>query len=321
MILALRRGSSLRRVARRFGLSHTTVRRWAARARGQRLDRLDLSNRPRGCRRAPNRTARRLEQAILALRGRLQKHSALGEHGAVAISRQLQAQGLTPLPCVRTIGRILLRHGLLDGRRRVRRLPPPRGWYLPEVAAGQAEIDSFDTITDLVIRGGQDVTVLNGISLHGGLPDSWPQATVTARIVVQTLLAHWGRHGCPGYAKFDNDTIFQGAHHWPDSFGRVIRLCLQVDVTPVFAPPREPGFQAEIEAFNGRWERAVWRRYVHSGLRALQRRSHAFVQACQDKSAARIAAAPPRPPLPPDFAPDWRRPLQGRVIFLRRTDP
>jgi hypothetical protein len=192
---------------------------------------------------------------------------------------------------------------------------------LPEVAAGRAEIDSFDTITDLVIKGGQDVTVLNGISLHGGLPGSWPQAKITAKTVVETLLQHWRRHGCPGYAKFDNDTIFQGAHQWPDSFGRVIRLCLQLGVTPVFVPPREPGFQAEVEAFNGRWERCVWRRYLHAGLRPLQRRSQAFVEACLDKSAARIAAAPARTPLPPDYAPDWRRPLQGRVIFLRRTDP
>jgi len=285
------------------------------------LERLDLSNRPPGCRRAPNRTRRRVERAIVSLRRQLQQHSALGEHGAVAIHRQLQVRGSAPPPGVRTIGRILLRNGLLDGRRRVRRAPPPRGWYVPEVAAGQAEIDSFDTITDLVIKGGQDVTVLNGISLHGGLPGSWPQAKITAKIVVEKLLEHWRRHGCPGYAKFDNDTVFQGAHQWPDSFGRVTRLCLQLGVTPVFAPPREPGFQAEVEAFNGRWERSVWRRFVHPGLRALQRRSQAFVAASLAKSASRIAAAPVRTPVPPDFVPDWQRPLQGTVIFLRRTDP
>jgi hypothetical protein len=188
------------------------------------------------------------------------------------------------------------------------------------VAAGKAEVDSFDLVTDLVIRGGQDVTVLNGISLLGGLSQSWPESRITAKITVLRLLEHWERHGLPAYAKFDNDTIFQGAHQWPDSFGRVIRLCLQLGVTPVFAPPREPGFQAEIESYNGRWQRSVWHRFRHRNRKRLAARSRAFVQAANQRSAPRIAAAPSRNPLPKDFLPEWNQPLKGTVIFLRRTD-
>jgi len=321
MILAMRRGSSLRRVAKRFGVSPMTVRRWVSRARGRRLDRLDLSNRPAGCRRPHNRTSRRLERTILAIRRRLREDSPLGDCGAQAIAAEMRELRTASIPCVRTIGRVLARNGVLDGRRRVRRPPPPKGWYLPEVAAGRAEIDSFDTITDLVIQGGQDVTVLNGMSLHGRLPASWPEAKMTARIVVERLLQHWREHGTPTFAKFDNDTIFQGAHQWPDSFGRVIRVCLQLGVSPVFAPPREPGFQAEVEAYNGRWEERVWRRFRHRNLPSLRRRSQAFVKASLERSAPGIAAAPPRRPVPADFVPDLQRPLQGTVIFLRRTDP
>jgi putative transposase len=321
MVLAIRRGSSMRRVAQRFGVSHMTIQRWCKRAAGMRLSRADLSSRPAGSRRPPNRTARTMERRILAIRRRLQLHSALGEYGARAIHADLAAvQGSAPVPSVRTIGRILLRNGLLDGRRRVRRLPPPKGWYLPDVAAGQADIDSFDTITDLVIRGGKDVTVLNGISLHGGLPASWPKSKITAKIVVESLLEHWGVHGRPQYAKFDNDTIFQGAHQWPDSFGRVIRLCLQLGVTPVFAPPREPGFQAEVESFNGRWGRLVWQRFRHRDIRGLQTRSDALIAAARQRSCQRIAAAPARRPIPAGFVPNFQAPLQGTVIFLRRTD-
>jgi transposase-like protein len=321
MILAIRRGSSLRRVAKRFGVSPMTVRRWVGRANGQRLERLDLSDRPAGCRRPPNRTSRRLERTILAIRRHLREDSPLGECGARAIAAQLQKRPKARIPCIRTIGRILARNGVLDGRRRVRRPPPPKGWYLPQVASGRAEIDSFDTITDLIIQGGQDVTVLNAMSLHGGLPGSWPEANITAKIVVERLLEHWREHGLPAYAKFDNDTIFQGAHQWPDSFGRVIRLCLQMGVTPVFAPPREPGFQAEVEAYNGRWQIQVWRRYRHRNLPSLQRRSRVFVTAAIERSASRIAAAPARRPLPADFVPNFQRPLRGTVIFLRRADP
>ncbi|SRR5712691_4046719 len=72
----------------------------------------------------------------------------LGEYGAQAIRRELAVRGPAGVPSVRTIGRILERRGALDGGRRIRRPPPPPGWYLPEVAAGRAELDSFDMPVD-----------------------------------------------------------------------------------------------------------------------------------------------------------------------------
>jgi transposase-like protein len=320
MVLAIRRGSSLRRVARRFGVSHMTVQRWVQRAMRQRLARVDLEDRSLGGRAPSNRCSRPTERRILAIRRRLRLSSPLGEYGARAIRAEWDAQGLAAPLSIRTIGRILARNGALDGRCRIRRPPPPKGWYLPDVAAGEADVDSFDLVTDLVIRGGQDVTVLNVVSLLGGLCQSWPEERITAKITVLRLLEHWQRHGLPGYAKFDNDTVFQGAHQWPNTFGRVTRLCLQLGVTPVFVPPREPGFQAEIESYNGRWQRSVWHRFRHRNRTRLAARSQAFVQAAHQRSAPRIAAAPLRRPVPTDFRPDWKQPLRGRVIFLRRAD-
>ena len=46
---------------------------------------------------------------------------------------------------------------------------PPPGWYLPDLAARRAELDSFDIVEGLVIKGGPHVEVLNAVSLHGGL--------------------------------------------------------------------------------------------------------------------------------------------------------
>jgi hypothetical protein len=231
---------------------------------------------------------------------------------------------------VRTIGRILLRRGALDGRQRVRRPPPPPGWYLPDVAAGKAELDSFDIVEGLVIRssgGGTTgkrppvgIEVLNGVSLHGGLVASWPHAgTVTAKSTMAALLEHWRAFGLPAYVQFDNDRIFAGAHARADTFGRVIRLCLSLGVTPVFAPPRETGFQAAVENYNGRWQAKVWARFTHDALASVTRRSDRFVAAARLRSAARIEAAPPRRPFPKGWALDLQT-LRGRVIFLRRSD-
>lgn len=320
MVLAVRRGSPLRRVAAWFGVAHGTVQYWVTRVRGQRLDRVDFADRPRGRARPANRVSQRIEKRVLKLRRELKDRSPLGECGAAAIARGLAQCELRSMPSVRTIGRILYRHGVLDARHRLRRPPPPKGWYLPEVATRKAEIDSFDLVTDLVIQGGQAVTVLNGISLHGGLPVSWPEARVTAIITVEKLISHWKRYGLPHFAKFDNDAVFQGAHQWADSFGRVIRLCLQLGVNPIFTPPREPGFQAEIESFNGRWQRMVWRRVTHQNLQALQGYSGRFIEALIERSASRISMAPERRVMPKDFRLDLSRPLAGSLTFIRRTN-
>ena len=163
---------------------------------------------------------------------------------------------------------------------RTRRPPPPRGWYLPDVAGALAELDSFDIVEGLVIKDGPQVEVLNGVSLHGGLVVSWPVASpVTAAMTVQSLMEHWRQVGLPGYAQFDNDMIFHGTHRYPDALGRVIRLCLSLDVVPVFVPPRETGFQAMIESYNGWWQAKVWTRFQHANLEDLQGHSHKYVAA------------------------------------------
>jgi hypothetical protein len=287
------------------------------------LDRIDWSG-SRGGRREAHASSARLEDLVVDLRRELRERSDLGEFGAAAIRRALLARRqklrLEKIPSTRTIGRILERRGALDGQRRVRRPPPPKGWYLADVARRRAELDSFDIVEGLVIKGGTDVEVLNAISLHGGLCGSWVGRVWTAKAVVQTILSHWRVYGLPDYVQFDNDTIFQGAHQWPDSFGRVIRMCLQLDVTVVFAPPRETGFQASIESYNGRWQQKVWSRFQHASLTDLGRRSDRFVAACHDRSASRIEAAPTRWEIPPDWKLDLSQPLSGSVIFIRRTN-
>jgi transposase-like protein len=198
MVAAVRQGQSLRSVARQFGVSLRTVQVWFARAQGQRLDRTDWSDRPRGGRRAGRATATRTEDLIPQLRTELKESSALGEYGAAAIHRELRRRQVQPLPSVRTVGRILARRGALGGRRRARRPAPPKGWYLPRLAAAEAELDSFDLVEGLVIRGGTEVMVLNGISLHGGLCASWVGSAWTAKAAVGALVGHWREHGLPG---------------------------------------------------------------------------------------------------------------------------
>jgi transposase len=318
MVLAVRRGQSIRSVAQAFGVTKSTVEHWKNRAKDKRLDRVDWSDRSDGTSNPSNRSSPVIEQCVLLLRKQLKENSPLGEHGADAILREMEQRECPSPPSRATVNRILKRHGVLDGRRRKRFKAPPPGWYLKPLSKKLAELDQFDYIEDLCIEGGSSFQVLNGISLHGGLVCSWPMARMTSENTVRKLIEFWTEFGLPDYAQFDNSTVFQGSR-WPDSLGKVVRCCLSLGVIPVFVPPRETGFQASIESYNGRWGRGVWDRFRFENLNAVQNQSKKYVEATRRKNWERHEASPTRWQIPKDWGLDYSKKPQGKVIFIRRT--
>ena len=87
--------------------------------------------------------------------------------------------------------------------------------------------------------------------------------------------------------------IFHGTHRYPDALGRVLRLCLSLGVVPVLVPPRETGFQAMIESYNGWWQAKVWSRFQHQDLEDLQGHSQQ-VRRGLASSSGRRGSRPPR---------------------------
>ncbi len=305
---AVRAGASWRVTARRWHCSVGTVGYWLHRARARRLDRVDWTDRPRGRPVPVNRTPRVLERCIVRLRRWLARCDPLGYVGPEAIRQALRANG-PPAPSARTIARILQRAGLTPQKRR-RHPPPPPGWYLPAVARGAAELDQLDVVEGLHLRGHGPVEVLTGISLWGKLALAQPAHTGwRTRSILPVLTAHWRRWGAPAYLQVDNDTRFAGSSRAVRRLGRFLRFCLAQGVVPVFVPPRETGFQAAIESFNGLWQAKVWHRFRHRHLRQLRGRNRAFV-AAHRRWTRRAGPARRRPPGPPVW----------QVVFLRRTD-
>ena len=261
-----------------------------------------------------------MERCILQTRKNLKSKSDLGEYGAVAIHREMSLKNCPVIPSIRTINRILKRHGSFDSQRRIRYESPPRGWYLPEVVTGAAELDSFDYVEDLRLEGRHGlVQVFNGISLHGHLACSFPFQRMTAENTVFALKQHWQEFGVPSYAQFDNATVFTG---FPgvDSVGQVIRFCLSLGVIPVFAPPRETGFQAGVERYNGQWQKSVWERFHFKNYRTLLNQSSLYVNAHRNKHWATIETTNNRYDTSRQHVPLSNKPLKGTIIFIRRTD-
>src|SRR5262249_3735023 len=90
--------------------------------------------------RANHQVARRippeLERTILSIRRRLQAHAAPATRycliGATAIRAELKALGVRPLPCARTIERVLERNGLTAPRVRLAPLLPRQEYPGPQ---------------------------------------------------------------------------------------------------------------------------------------------------------------------------------------------
>ncbi len=319
-MLAVRRGQTQRRVARRFGVGLGHLQYWLARTHGQKLAQVDWSDQSHAPRLQGRQTKPSLQRRVLSLRHEL-RQGDLGFIGAQAIHDALRSgNSKARLPSLRTIGRILKRHGALDGVRRVRRASPPAGWYLPDVAAGQAELDAFDVIEDLPLEAGPKLDVLTTRALWGSVCGAWVSAALRARWLCERLEIHWRQHGCPTYAQFDNDSRFQGTHTHPDVLGQVIRFCLSLGVTPVFAPPREHGPQNLNESFNHLWQQKVWHRFHHANASAFQATSDRFVAAYQQRRAVRDDQSPIRRTFPKGWKLDLQRRPKGTVIYLRRTD-
>ena len=92
MVAAVRGGQSLRAVASQFGVGVATVSHWVKRAKGQRLDRVDWSDRSR----TPHQTRRTdtpLEDLVLKTRSDLAQGD-LGAIGAAPIRQALLDQGV-----------------------------------------------------------------------------------------------------------------------------------------------------------------------------------------------------------------------------------
>lgn len=320
MVVAVRRGQTQRAVARRFGVGLGHLQYWLARTLGQKLDRVDWSDQSHAPRQQGRQTNVRIQRRLLALRREL-RQGDLGFVGAQAIQDALRSgRPGGKLPSLRTIGRILKRHGALDAVRRVRRSAPPAGWYLPDVAAGDAELDAFDVIEDLPLEAGPRLDVFTTRALWGSVCGAWVSAALRARWLCERLETHWRQHGTPAYAQFDNDSRFQGTHTHPDVLGQVIRFCLSLEVTPVFAPPREHGPQNLNESFNHLWQQKVWQRFHHASAAAFQATSDRFVAAYQQRRAVRDDQSPARRPFPKRWRLDLQKRPSGTVIYLRRTD-
>jgi putative transposase len=274
-----------------------------------------------------------LERTILSIRRRLQAHASPATRycltGAGTILAELKGLGIRPLPCARTIERVLERNGLTAPRVRLAPLLPRQEYPGPQARASN-ELHEVDLVGPIYLQGsGHRYYIWVGKDAFDGAVCLRLACSRRMDEVLGFRGACWKDLGRPQQVQLDNARELAGWGPAARTPSRVIRLCLRFGVSPVFIPAGEPQFNGSVENFNG-WfrEPLLQRRFQRPGdlRRELARLQEAVnTQHVHPRLAGKTPAQHRRglrlPKLPARFVvPTGRLPLAaGRVIFIRRV--
>jgi len=274
-----------------------------------------------------------LERTILSIRRRLQAHATPATRyrliGAPAILAELKALGIRPLPCERTIERVLERNGLTAPRLRLAPLLPRQEYPGPQARASN-QLHEVDLVGPVYLKGrSHRYYIWVGKDAFDGAVCLRLAESRRMDEVLAFLGECWKDLGRPEQLQLDNARELSGWGPAARTLSRVIRLCLRFGVSPVFIPAGEPQFNGSVENFNGwfqgplfqrrfRWpgdlrrelarlQEAVNTQHVHTRLGGLTPAQH--------RRGLRLQR------LPASFVvPTGRLPLaEGRVTFIRRV--
>ena len=160
---------------------------------------------------SPNQVPARIEQLICRLREQLPLDT-----GAQAIYYVLRRDGISPLPSVRTVHRVLVRNGLVAAQPNKR---PRSSWHRFEYDQPNAcwQIDA----TEWQLRSGRTVWIMDILDDHSRyLPAADAVAGPTAAAAWAAVCHAATEAGLPAMVLSDNGTCFTGGatHPGPGSF-------------------------------------------------------------------------------------------------------
>jgi transposase InsO family protein len=202
-----------------------------------------------------NRTPPHIERAVISIRRRLAARATpqtrYSQIGAAQIRAELEALGSSPLPCLRTIERIVARAGLscpplrLASRIAGNQYPGPQ-------ARDSNHVHQVDVVGPRYLKGSS--TRYYFLVCKDVFDQSIYVEFVDSRkmdLVLEFLVHAWQQLGLPEKVQFDNGREFCGFGHAARFLSRVIRLGLRLEVEPVFIPKAKPQRNGSVENFNG----------------------------------------------------------------------
>jgi len=283
----------------------------------------------------PLRIAPDVERMILNIRRRLESQvhpqTRYSLIGASAILAELKALHVRPLPCERTIERVLQRNGLTLPRVRLARYLPTQVYPAPQAQVSN-QLHQVDLVGPLYLKGQrQRYYIFVCRDAFDGAVGLKLSRSRRMEAVMTFLGDCWKVLGRPQQIQFDNAREYLGWGPAARYLSRVIRLCLRFGIEPFFIPPARPQRNGGVEHFNGWFQPRLLQRHftrVSALKRELQRlqetvntqhvqRRLGGLTPQQHRRRQKLQKLPPRFVIPLDLLPM----AAGHVTFIRQVTP
>lgn len=227
-------GASVKDTATRYGVDRRTLHRWLRRYANEGLAALaDRSTKPDRC---PHQVAPEVEARIVELR---RSHPGWGPR---TISSKLRRELEQP-PSRSAVYRCLVRHRLIDPRKRRRRRDDYKRWE----RSRSMELWQID-VMGTTLSNGMGVSVVTGIDDHSRFcVIAKVVARATARPVCDALLEALNRHGIPEQILTDNGKVFTGRLGRRPATVLFDRICLNNGIRHILTAPYSPTTTGKIE--------------------------------------------------------------------------
>lgn len=263
-------GAAPTEVARTVGRTVRWLLKWARRYREGRPE--WAQDRSRAPHRMPGRSPTWVERLIVRVRRTLMTRPRV-QHGAQAIRQVLAERGVTPLPRVGLINRVLTRHGLVS--RRQRRFTP-KGLPYPAIVPTGALCHALDPVGPRYLEGDGRFFSLHTMLVNSREVALEPHRHLTDPILLEALWKTWQRLGLPDYAQMDNKPPFTPSPRNPYRLSQVLRLLLTCGIEPIFIALAEPWRNGHVERFNSTYDQRFFRAQRFGSFAALVQASRGF---------------------------------------------
>jgi putative transposase len=316
-------------IARKVQRSRRWVQRWIGRYEPE-APTASLQDHSRAPKHIPWAYPERIKQMVLQMRvererGKRAKYQ-YALVSAQAIYYEMRELGISPLPTPDTIHLWLKRAGRIR-ERKARKPPNPTYPMLPCQAVN--DVQELDFKGPLYLQDHSHKYYL--VALRDKMSKKTALRALSNKgmeAILDFLVSAWQRMGCPKYLKMDNCLDFRGSNLYPRSPSKLMRVCLDLGVQPVFIPLREPWRNGVVENLNGLLDRFLLRLQTFETEKqfqqAVQRLETAIntthrLPALEGKTPQEFAAHA-RLRYPPAHY-DWRirdlQLLKGNVTFIR----
>jgi transposase InsO family protein len=236
-------GAPVTEVARRYGVSRQSVHNWLSKYRAGGLAALaDHSHRP--CFQ-PRQIDADAEAVICRLRG------AHPRWGPRRLRYEIGKAGVSPVPSRSTVYRVLVRHGLVQARRRKRRRQDYKRWQ----REAPMELWQLDVTGSVFLADGAECKLISGIDDHSRFcVIAVVVRRATGRAVCRAFVAAMRAYGIPEEVLSDNGKQFTGRFGKPRPAEVLFeRICRRNGITQRLTKPYSPTTTGKVE----RWHQTL----------------------------------------------------------------